>query len=58
MHVINAEHRRKHIGVVAILANIRGLDVRRGFAGRLSAIVAIEAGSGDVDVIEICWQPT
>lgn len=56
--MINTEYRCEHIGVVAILADIRGLNVRRGFAGRFRAVMTIEAASGDVDVIEIRWQPT
>ena len=57
MRVIDCEHRRKDIGVVAVFAEVTGLDVCRVLAGRIYAIVAVDAISGDIQMIEIGWQP-
>ena len=57
MSVINGKDGRKHIGVVAIFANVAGLNVGWSFAGRVYAVMAIKTVAGNVDVIEIRWQP-
>jgi hypothetical protein len=57
LRVIDSKHRREDIRVVAILANIARLDMCQILAGRLHAIVAVDAIPGDVQVVEICRQP-
>jgi hypothetical protein len=42
---------------MAILADIRRLDVRGTLAGRLDTVVATDAISGDADMVEIRGQP-
>ncbi len=43
---------RERIGVMAVFADIGGLNVRRAFTGRLGTVVATDAVSGDVGVVE------
>jgi len=52
--VIDGYHGGPEIRGVAILADIRRLNVRRSFAGRLRAVMAAYAIAGDVQVVEIC----
>ena len=52
--VIDSHHGDPEIRGVAILADIRRLNVRRSFAGRLRAVMAAYAIAGDVQVVEIC----
>jgi len=51
--VIDAHHRNKDIGRMAVFTHIRRLNVCRAFAGRIRAVVAADAVAGDVHVIEI-----
>ncbi len=55
--VIHRHHGCEHIRRMAVLADIRGLDVCRIFAGRVGAIVTTNTVARDVDVIEIRGQP-
>ena len=55
--VIDGKRRYKHIGAVAILADIGRLYVCRGLAGGVGAVVAVDAVARDVDVIEVGRQP-
>lgn len=57
MGVINGKDGRKHIGVVAIFANVAGLNVGGGLARCVYAVMAIKTVARNVDVIEIRWQP-
>lgn len=49
--------RREDNVVVAILADIRGLDVRRVFTDRIAAVMATETVIHDICVIECCRYP-
>lgn len=49
--------RRKQNTVVAVLADISGLNVRGVFPGRLCTVVATYTIASDIDVIEIGRQP-
>jgi hypothetical protein len=51
--MINCKHGCKYIGVVAILADIRGLDVGEVLAGCIRAVMAVNTISGDIQMIEI-----
>ena len=53
LSVIDRHHRRKNIGCVAVLTDVRRLNVCRVLAGRVGAIVAADAVAGDIHVIEI-----
>ncbi len=55
--VVDSHHRRKHIRGVAIFADICRLNVCRVFASRLRAVMAADAVTKDVHVIEIRRRP-
>ena len=55
--MVNGKRGREHVGVVAVFADIAGLNMRQALAGRLRAIVAVDAVAGDVHMVEIRWQP-
>jgi len=55
--VIDGKRRYKHIGAVAILADISRLYMCRRLAGGLCAVVAAHAIASDIDVIEVGRQP-
>ena len=57
LRVINSHHRRKHIGGVAILTDIRRSDVCRILANGLCAVVTTDTVTGDIQVIEVRRQP-
>ena len=58
VRVIDREDRRKDISVVAVCTDVTGLDVCQVLARRIHTIVAVDAISGDVQMIEIGWQPS
>ena len=51
--VVDRKRGRKHVGVVAVIADIACLDMRRVLTGSLRAIMAVDAITRDVQVIEI-----
>ena len=53
LRVVNGQCRRKDIGVVTVLADVRGLQVRRTLAGRFDTVMAADAVTSNTDVIEI-----
>lgn len=55
--MINAVRRGPGVTVVAVFADIGGLNVSQSFACRLNAIVAARAIPGDSDVIKIGGSP-
>lgn len=57
LRVIYGKHRSKNVGRVAVLADIRCLNVCLVLARCVRAIVTTHAVPGDVDVIEIRRQP-
>ena len=57
VRVIDCEHRRKDISVVAVFTAVTCLDVCRVLAGRIHTVVAVNAISSDVQMIEIGGQP-
>ncbi len=52
LRVVDCICGRERIGVMAVFADIGGLDVRRAFTGGLGTVVAADAVSGDVGVVE------
>ena len=56
--VINSESRCPYIRVVAILADICCQHVRDILAGRFDAVVAADAVTHDVHVVEVRWKPS
>lgn len=57
VRVIDGEHRRKDVRVVAVFTDVIGLNVCQVLTGRIHAIVAVDAISGDAQMIKIGWQP-
>jgi len=57
LRVVDSEYGREHICVVTVLAHVGRLNVRRTFARGFRAVVAVDAVTGDVDVIEVSGQP-
>jgi len=58
LRVIDNEGRCPYIRRVAILTNDRRRDMCRALTGRLHAIVAADAITRDIDVVEIGGQPS
>ena len=55
--VIDSDYRRPQVRGVAVLADIRRLNVRQTFADCIRAVMAADTGACDVVVIEIRGQP-
>ncbi len=55
--VIHRRDRSPDICIVAVLADIRRLDMRQGLAGSSTAVMAADAISNDADVIEVRRPP-
>lgn len=55
--MIDGECWRKDVGVVAVFAHITRLNVRQILACCVHTIVAVDATSGDVQMVEIGRQP-
>ncbi len=53
--MVNCEHRRPNVWIVAILADVGCLNMRERFASCFDAVVAANAVAGDIDMIEIGW---
>ena len=58
LRVVNRENRCEDIGIVAILANIAGLDVCQILANGINTIMAVNTLAGNVQMVEVGWQPT
>ena len=55
--VIYGKGRCKYVGVVAILADITGLNVSEILPGGIGAIVTVDAVACNVEMIEVRGQP-
>ncbi len=55
--MIDGDCRRPDGIVVAVFADICRLNVRWAFTGRIGAVVASDAVTRNVHVIEVCRQP-
>jgi len=53
--VVDRKYWRKHVGIVAVLADIRCLYVCWSLADRFHAVMAADAIVGDIRVSEVCW---
>jgi len=53
LRMVNGKYGRKHIGVVAVFADIAGLDMIRRLAGSVHAVMAVDAVADDIYVIEV-----
>ena len=56
--VVNGKDGRKDVGVVAVLANITGLDVCQVLADSIDIVMAVNTLASDVQMIKVSWQPT
>ncbi len=55
--VIHGSHRRPHIGVMAVFTNISRLYMCKILTGCCCAVMAADAVTRDIDVIENSWSP-
>ena len=55
LRMVDAKRRRKYVGVMAVLANVAGLNMRKVLANGVHAVMAINAATGDIQMIKICW---
>ncbi len=53
--MVDAKHGRKYVGVVAVLANVAGLNMRKVLANGVHAVMAINAATGDIQMVKIRW---
>ncbi len=53
LRMVDRKHGRKHVGRMAVFADVAGLDMSRPLAGGLGAVMAIDAITGDVDMVEV-----
>ena len=53
--MVDAKHGREYVGVMAVLANVAGLNMRNVLANGVHAVMAVNAATGDVQMIKICW---
>ena len=51
--VIHREDRCKDVGIVTVLANITGLNVRQVFTDGVDTVMAVNTISGDVQMVEV-----
>lgn len=53
--VIDGKDGREHVRVMAVFADIAGLNMCRALADRLRAIMAVDAVAGDIHMVEVRW---
>lgn len=46
--MVDAKHGREYVGVMAVLANVTGLNMRKVLANGVHAVMAVNAATGDV----------
>lgn len=51
--VVHREDRCKDVGIVTVLANITGLNVRQVLTNRLDAVMTVNTTSGDIQMVEV-----
>ena len=57
LRVVNPVSRCEDHAVMAVLADVGRLDMRRGFTNRISTVMAAEAVARNIDVIEVGRYP-
>ena len=57
LSVVNSEGWHEDVGIVAILTNIAGENMRRAFANGIDIVMAVNTLTSDVQVVEVGWQP-
>lgn len=55
--VVYGKDRCKYVGVVAVLADVTGLNVSEILADGIGAIVAVDTVARNVEMIKVCGQP-
>ena len=53
--MVDAKYGREYVGVMAILANVAGLNVRKVLANGVHAVMAVNAATGDIQMVKIRW---
>jgi len=57
LRVVNGEDGCKDVGVVAVLANITGLDVCQVLTNGIDTVMAVNTLASDVQMVKVGWQP-
>ncbi len=57
LRVVYGKDRCKYIGVVAVLADVTGLNVSEILAGGIGAIVTVDTIARNVEMIKVRGQP-
>ena len=57
LRVVNSEDRRKDVGVVAILTSVTGENMGQILANGINAVMAVNTLTGDIQMVEVGWQP-
>lgn len=57
LRMVDCEDRYPDVRVVTILTHVAGLNVRIPFTLRLQAVVAADAVTRNVQVVEVCGKP-
>ncbi len=55
--VVYGKDRCKYVGVVAVLADVTGLNVSEILANGIGAIVTVDTVADNVEMIKVCGQP-
>ena len=53
--MVDGEGGCEYVGVMAVLANVAGLNMCKVLTNGVHAVMAVNAATGDVQVIKICW---
>lgn len=57
LRMVDCKRGRKYVGVMAVLAYVAGLDMRGTLTDGIRAVMAVNAATGDVQMIEVRRQP-
>ena len=55
LRMVDAKRGREYVGVMAVLANVARLNMRKVLANGVHAVMAVNAATGDIQMIKICW---
>ena len=55
LRVVDGKDRRKDVGIVAVLANIAGLDVCQILANGIDTVMAVNTLARDVQMVKVGW---
>jgi len=58
LRMVYGIHRRKYVGIVAVLADVRSRDVCQVLAGGVGTVMTAHTVTGDIDVIKVRRYPS